>query len=526
MGLVKNLRVSVVQNFMKKVIVAGSGFGGLAEAIRLQARGFDVTILEKNAMVGGHAYQLKKNGYTFDMGPSLITAPDIIQSVFRAAGRDMHDYLDLVRLDPYYRIYFHDGTQIDYSGDAEAMKAQMAQFNTHDAENYDRFMRDCRGIYEAVITDGLGATPFDNLKTMLDFIPRAIKLKALYPAQYFVTRYFEDPRHIFTFSFHPLFIGGNPFRAPSVYLMIPYLEKVGGVWFSMGGMYSLVEAFAEVFQELGGQIETNAEVTEIMVRSGRALGAMANGKFYHADAVISNTDWAHTHLDLIKPEHRRTWTDRRVKKFDYSMSAFLLYMGVRRQYPQLLHHTLILSERYKALIRDIFDHKILADDFSMYLHAPTRTDPAMAPPGCESLYVLIPVPNLAGAIDWQKMAKPYADKILKFLEEDFGLQDLRANLEVLEIFTPENFRQKQNAHLGSAWGVEPKLTQTAYFRPHNRSEEIRNLYFVGAGTHPGAGVPGVLLTAEATEKLVLEDFGVPKFRSPVNEFVKEQMLEA
>ncbi len=511
---------------MKKIIIIGSGFGGLAEAIRLQARGFEVTIFEKNAMVGGHAYQLKKSGYTFDMGPSLITAPDIIQSVFSTAGRDMHDYLDLVKLDPYYRIYFHDGTQIDYSGHAEAMKAQMARFNPRDAANYDRFMQDCRGIYDTVITDGLGATPFVKLKTMLDFIPRALQLKALHPAYHFVKRYFQDPRHLFTFSFHPLFIGGNPFRAPSVYLMIPYLEKVGGVWFSIGGMYSLVQAFARVFEEQGGRIETSAEVTEIVVKNGRVVGAMANRKFHSADAVISNADWAHTHLDLIEPEHRRKWTDRRIKKFGYSMSAFLLYMGVRRQYPQLLHHTLILSERYKELIRDIFDKKILADDFSMYLHAPTRTAPSMAPEGCESLYVLIPVPNLAGAVDWEQTAQPFAEKILRFLEEDFGLQDLRANLEVLEIFTPENFKQKQNAYLGSAWGVEPKLTQTAYFRPHNRSEDVKNLYFVGAGTHPGAGVPGVLLTAAATEKLVLEDLGVPKLRFAANELIEEQMVEA
>ncbi|MDZ7291806.1 MAG: phytoene desaturase family protein [candidate division KSB1 bacterium] len=510
---------------MKKVILIGSGFGGLAEAIRLQARGFEVTILEKNFMIGGHAYQFKKNGYTFDMGPSLITAPDIVQSVFRAAGRDMHDYLDLVKLDPYYRIYFHDGTHLDYSGDTEAMKTQMAAFNARDAQNYDRFMQDCRGIYDAVITDGLGGTPFVKLKTLLNFIPRALKLKAVYPAQYFVTRYFEDPRHIFTFSFHPLFIGGNPFRAPSVYLMIPYLEKVGGVWFSMGGMYSLVKAFAQVFQEIGGRIETNAEVSEIVIRNGRAVGVLANEKHYHADAVISNADWAHTHLDLIKPVHRRKWTDRRIKKFDYSMSAFLIYLGVRRQYPQLLHHTLILSERYRGLLRDIFDNKILPEDFSMYLHVPTRTDPSMAPPGCESLYVLIPVPNLEADIDWHQMAGPYAEKILQFLEEDFGLQDLRANLDVLEIFTPENFKIKQNAYLGSAWGIEPKLTQTAYFRPHNRSEEIKNLYFVGASTHPGAGVPGVLLTAEATEKLVLADLGVPKPRHQIDELVDTQMLE-
>ena len=509
---------------MKKIIIIGSGFGGLAEAIRLQARGFEVTILEKNAMVGGHAYQFKKNGYTFDMGPSLITAPAIIQAVFRAAGKELADYLELIQLEPYYRIYFHDKTYLDYSGDSAAMQAQMAAFNSADARNYVRFMEDCRKIYEAVIVDGLGATPFNRLATMLNFAPRALRLNALLPGYSFVKRYFQDARHRFTFSFHPLFVGGNPFRAPSVYLMIPYLEKTAGVWFTMGGMYSLVQAFADLFKELGGEIMTNAEVSEIVVQKGRALGVTVNGKFHRAEAVISNADWAHTQKNLIRPQHRRKWTNRRVEKLNYSMSAFLLYLGVRKQYPQLQHHTIILSHRYKELIRDIFDHKVLSDDFSMYLHAPTKTDPALAPKDCESLYVLVPVPNLAGDINWSKTAKPFAEKILKYLEEDFGLQDLRSHLEVLEIFTPEHFKQRRNSYLGTPWGVEPKLTQTAYFRPHNRSEEIQNLYFVGAGTHPGAGLPGVLLTAEATEKLVLEDLGLPQAREVVEAFIESSYL--
>lgn len=492
---------------MKRIIVIGSGFGGLAIAVRLQARGFQVTLFEKNAKVGGHAYQLQKRGYTFDMGPSLITAPEIIRSIFHAAGKRLEDYLDLVRLNPFYRIYFHDGTQLDCSDDGERMKAQMAGFNERDAANYDRFMQDCRGIYEAVITGGLGATPFMEIKTLLKFLPRALKLKALYPAHYFVSRYFQDARHRFAFSFHPLFIGGNPFRAPSVYLMIPYLEKAGGVWFSKGGMSSMVQAFARVFEELGGEIKTDSEVEEIVVQHGRATGVRANQKFYAADAVVSNADWAHTHLALLKPEHRRKWTDRKVKRLDYAMSAFLLYLGVRRQYPQLLHHTLILSRRYKELVQDIFDRKVLAEDFSMYLHAPTRTEASLAPPNCESLYVLIPVPNLAGEIDWNRAAQPFAERVIKFLEEDFGLENLRQELEVMEMLTPLDFKLRRNCHLGSAWGIEPKLTQTAYFRPHNRSEEIANLYFTGANTHPGAGVPGVLLSAEATEKLVCADFG-------------------
>ncbi len=491
---------------MKKIVIIGSGFGGLAAAIRLQARGFQVTMLEKNEHIGGHAYQLIKDGYTFDMGPSLITAPDILEKLFQSAGKTMADYLDLLPLDPFYRIYFHDKTMLDYSGDATRMKTQMAKFNQHDADQYDRFMDDARKIYDAVITDGLGSRPFMSLSTFFSFIPKATKLKALYSAYSFVTQYFKDARHRFTFSFHPLFIGGNPFRSPAVYLMIPYLEKKGGVWFTKGGMYSVVKAFERVFVELGGTIHTNSEVAEITVKNGRASGVRTkSGRVFEADAVISNADFIYTYKDLLKPEVRSKWSDKRLKGVKYSMGAFLLYIGVRRQYPELLHHTLILSQRYKELVRDIFDTKILPDDFSMYLHVPTRSDSEMAPPGCESMYVLIPVANLSGSIDWSVKRKEFTDRVLEFLEEDFGLTDLRKNIDVLETYTPEDFKRERNSYLGSAWGVEPRFTQTAYFRPHNRSEDIPNLYFVGASTHPGAGVPGVLLTAEATESVILQD---------------------
>ena len=488
----------------RKIVIIGSGFGGLAAAIRLQAKGMQVTLLEKNAKVGGHAYQLAKGGYTFDMGPSIITAPDLIQRVFECAGTRMEDYLDLVKLDPFYRIYFYDGTSLDYMDDGEQMKRQMVRFNTKDADNYDHFMAHTRQLYDAVITDGLGATAFD-LPTMLGFLPRALRLRALIPAYDFVKRYFDDPRHLFTFSFHPLFIGGNPFRAPAIYLMIPYLEKTGGVWFCRGGMYSLVRALEDVFKGLGGVIETDAEVKQIIVKNREAKGVIANDQFYEADGVISNADLIHTYSELIKSEHRRKWSDKKLRKTQYSMSAFLLYLGVRKKYPQLKHHTLILSERYKGLVDDIFDNKVLPDDFSMYLHIPSQTDPSMAPEGCESMYVLIPVPNLESSVNWEKTQAAYTDRVLTFLEKDFGLTDLKRSIEVLETFTPLNFKHQRNNHLGSAWGVEPKLTQTAYFRPHNRSEDIRKLYFVGASTHPGAGVPGVLLTAETTVKLVVED---------------------
>ncbi len=490
---------------MKKAVVIGSGFGGLSIAIRLQAQGFQVTILEKKARVGGHAYAFEKDGYKFDMGPSLVTAPEIIRDIFTVAGKNLDDYVDMIRLDPYYRIYFHDKSHIDYVGDSDRMKEQMARFNPKDASNYDSFINASKGIYKAVIEDRLGSTPFMDIKTNLAFVPQAIKLRALTNCYSFVKRFFKDPRHHFTFSFHPLFIGGNPFRAPAVYLMIPYLEKTGGVWFTRGGMASLVRAFEQVFLELGGTIHTSSEVNEIVVKNGRATGVRVRDALFTAEVVVSNADFIHTHKTLIPSSHRKHWTDKRLDRLDYSMSAFLLYLGVKKQYPQLKHHTLILSKRYKELITDIFDRKILADDFSMYLHAPTRTDSSMAPAGRESLYILVPVPHLKSGVDWTTMTEPYTRKIINFLEHDFGLEGLEDNIEVMQQFTPLDFAHKANSTYGSAWGVEPKLTQTAYLRPHNKSKDIKGLYLVGASTHPGAGLPGVMLTAETTEKVILKE---------------------
>ncbi len=497
---------------MNKIVVIGAGLGGLAIAIRLQGLGFEVTLLEKNAAVGGHAFQLKKEGYTFDMGPSLITAPDIIQKVFHAGGTRMEDHLKLTKLNPFYRIYYHDRTYLDYTDDTDRMIAQMKQFNPSDAEHYEDFVRESRELYHAVITDGLGSQPFMDWGTMLQFLPRALKLKALLSTHTFVRRHFADPRHQFAFSFHPLFIGGNPFRAPAVYLMIPYLEKIGGVWYSKGGMYSLVGALESVFESLGGRVLTNTPAREIVVNDGMAVGVQTDGRFLDADAVISNADFAHTYRELIPPVHRHKWTNRRVENLDYSMSAFLMYVGVKKQFPQLRHHTIVLSPRYKELVRDIFDQKILPEDFSIYLHVPSRTDPGMAPPDAESMTILVPVANARSGIDWEQQGERYAGRILRYLEEDFGLQGLTENIGVMELFTPEDFRTQRNSYLGSAWGVEPKLTQTAIFRPHNRSEDIDRLYFVGASTHPGAGVPGVLLTAEATEQVVLSDFNMQQYQ--------------
>lgn len=489
-------------------VVIGSGFGGLSLAVRLQAAGLDVTLLERRPRIGGRAYQLVDGGYTFDMGPSLVTAPHIIESIFHAAGRRLSDYVDLIPLDPYYRIYFHDGSHIDYTGDAERMKAQMRQFDARDADRYDDFMAKVRPIYDAVISDRLGSKPFDTLGTMARFIPRLVKLGAYWPVTTLVNRYFRDFRHRFLYSFHPLFVGGNPFATPSVYLMIPFLEREGGVWFTTGGMYSVVEALGRVFEELGGRILTEHEVEQIEVEEGHVRGVRARGSFFPARIVASNADVGHTYGHLVDPQHRGRWSDRRVDSLEYSMSCFLLYLGVRKQYPRLQHHTLILTERYKQLLDDIFRKKILPEDFSMYLHVPTRTDPGMAPAGCESMYVLVPVANLKSGIDWGQERERFAAKILGFLEE-WGLDGLRENLEVLHVFTPDDFASELNAVHGNAFAIEPRLTQTAWFRPHNRSEDVEGLYLVGAGTHPGAGVPGVMLSAETTYGCIARDLGLP-----------------
>jgi len=492
----------------KKAVVIGSGFGGLAIAARLQAAGLEVTLLEKREKIGGRAYQLVDGGYVFDMGPSLITAPHIIDSIFQAAGRSLTDYVDLMPLDPYYRIYFHDGTHIDYVGDVDRMRAEMARHDPEDAARLDGFLEEVRPIYDAVIKDRLGSKPFDTLGTMMRFLPRMARMKAYLPVTSFVNRWFRDFRHRFVFSFHPLFVGGNPFKTPSIYLMIPFLEREGGVWFSRGGMYSVVEALGRLFGELGGEIRTGAEVDEIVVEDGRAVGVRVGGELLPADFVVSNADPGHTYGRLLERSPRRRWSNRRLASTDWSMSCFLLYIGSRRQYPQLEHHTLILTERYEELLRDIFGKKILPDDFSMYLHAPTRTDPEMAPPGCESMYVLVPVANQASGIDWAQKKQEFADKVIDFLEE-WGLEDLRASIDVLHVFTPDDFETQLNATLGNAFAIEPKFTQTAWFRPQNRSEDVEGLYLVGAGTHPGAGVPGVLLSAETTYGCIAEDFELP-----------------
>lgn len=494
-----------------RIVVVGAGLGGLSAAIRLQAAGQSVTLVEKRAQLGGRAGQLKADGYTFDMGPSIITAPHLLHDVWSSAGARLEDDVELVPLTPYYRIYFADGRHFDYGGSPEQVEAQIRAFDPGAISGYRRFMAATRHIYQRAFED-LASQPFHRLGTFLKLVPELLRLNAAQSVYDFVSRFFRDPQLRTVFSFHPLFIGGNPFRASAIYSIVPYLERKGGVWFARGGMYAVVQAMHALFSRLGGETRLSNGVEEVLVDDAtrRATGVrLASGESLAADAVVLNADVATAYMQLVPARYRRRMSDRRLRGYRYAMSCFLLYLGLDRQYPQLLHHTIVMAPRYRGLIRDIFDGRGLPRDMSLYLHAPTRTDPTMAPPGGESLYVLVPVPHLGRGIDWTRAAQPFRDRIVDFLEHDFGMTGLEQAIQTEHRFTPLDFRDDLSSYLGSAFSIEPTLLQSAYFRPHNVSEDVAGLYLVGAGTHPGAGLPGVLLSASITSRLVLQALDQP-----------------
>ena len=491
----------------KKVVIIGAGFGGLALGIRLRAVGLDVTILDKQAYPGGQAQPLRQGGYRFDMGPSLLTAPELVEELFEIAGRDRRAYLSWEKLDPFYRVYFWDGSYIDYTDDAEHMKAQLSRFSDHDARAYAAFMERSRAFYQAVIEEGLGRRLF-TLRELLRFLPKALRLEALRSAYGLAAKFFKDERSRFIFSFHPLFIGGDPFRAPAVYQMIPYLEKAGGVWYVRGGMYGLAQGLAQLFTDIGGQLLLRTEARRIHTRGGRVVAVQTDNGDIPADVVVSNADFFHTYFMLLDKEALPTLARWRLRQYQYGMSAFLIYAGLSRTYPETLpHHTIVLGPRYRGLVGDIFRRKVLPEDFSLYVHAPTRTDGSWAPPGGESLYILSPVSNLQSGISWADMAPRYQEAILTSLQQRL-LDGLQGKIHTLSIYTPEDFLRERNCTWGSPWGIEPRLTQTANLRPPNKSYWIKDLYLVGTNTHPGAGVPGVILSAAATAQAILQDVGL------------------
>ena len=482
-------------------VVIGSGFGGLAAAVRLGARGYRVTVLEKLDAPGGRAYVFRQDGFTFDAGPTIVTAPFLFEELWTLAGRRMADDVELKALSPFYRICFHDGSELDCSGDPAAMRAAVARLSPGDVAGYERFMAASAAIY-AVGFEALGHKPFGSWKDMARVVPEMVRLKSYRTIYGLVSQHVRDERLRFALSFHPLFVGGNPFNVTSIYGLIAFLERRHGVHFAMGGTGSLVNGLVSLIEGQGGAMRYGEEVRAITLDGRTATGVrLASGETVHADIVVSDADAAWTYRHLLPASARSRWTDRRIDQARYSMGLFVWYFGTRRQYPDVPHHTILLGPRYRALLNDIFERKVLAEDFSLYLHRPTATDPSLAPAGCDAFYVLSPVPHLGAGIDWSSRAESYRRAIAARLEETL-LPDLGSQIVTSRLLTPQDFQDRLLSFKGAGFGMEPVLSQSAWFRPHNRSEDIDRLYLVGAGTHPGAGVPGVLSSARVLDTVV------------------------
>ena len=477
-----------------RTLVVGAGLGGLAAALRLQGAGHDVTVLEQRERPGGRAYQLRDRGFTWDTGPSLITMPWVLEQTFAAGGLDLHGEVELVPLDPFYRIrWAGDERHLDFVADRGRMRDAVARFSRKDAAALDGFLDRLRPIYEDGILDA-GRRPFLRGRDLAAFLPRLLRLGAVLPLWRFVASSFEHPRIREAFSFHSLFIGGDPFRVPAIYGALVYLQFLDGVWYSRGGVYALIEAMARPLD-----IRCGERVERIEHRGGRVTGVVTAGEErLAADAVVSNADVLRTHeLVARRPARRRLRP---------TMSCYLLYLGTNRTFPRLEHHTLLVGEGYRRFIRDVTRRGRLPRTFSAYLHAPVRSDPSMAPEGGDSIAVLLPVPNLRARVDWTAEGDRLRDALLESFERDFGLTGVSASVEVERRMDPRDFANELGAVDGNAFAVEPTLHQSASLRPPNRDHALRGLYRVGGGTHPGAGIPGVLLGAEITARLVAEDF--------------------
>lgn len=490
----------------KKAAVIGGGLGGIAAAIRLQSIGFETTIFEKRDLPGGRAYVFKDNGFTFDAGPTVITAPHCLEELFELSGRKLSDYVEMLKVEPFYRLMWEDGFKFDYGSSVEETLEQIKEKAPADHDGYLKFLNYSRDVFNEGYTK-LVDKPFLNWWSMIRVSPQLARLSAHRSVYAQVSKFIKDPHLRQAFSFHSLLVGGNPFDTSSIYTLIHFLERKWGVYFPKGGTGALVQGLVKLFTELGGKIELNSEIDQILKVNGKISGVRTKkGDSFKFDIVVSNADVMHTYGKLLEEAPELDNKRKKLEKMKYSMSLFLIYFGTKKQYPDMAHHTVLFGPRYRELLQDIFHHGELADDFSLYLHAPTRSDPDLAPPGHEAFYVLAPVPHLgSNKVDWDVEGPRYADKILDYLDQRY-LPGLKENLVTKRIFTPVDFKTELNAHHGSAFSLEPILTQSAFFRTHNRDSDIEGLYFVGAGTHPGAGVPGVVNSAKATVDLIQKDY--------------------
>lgn len=486
---------------MKKAIVIGSGFGGLASAVRLIRKGYEVTILEARDQLGGRAGVFREQGYTFDAGPTVITAPYLLNELFEMLDEDPSLYFELLEIDPFYRILFDDGSTFDYVGQEERIIENIRRLSPADVDGYSRLARHAKDIFDVGYVK-LADEPFDTVGSLFRAAPDMLRLQNYRSVYGLVSKYIKDERLRMAFSFEPLLVGGNPTRITSIYLLIHWLERKWGVHFVKGGTTALVRAFEKLLLKKGATIITGASVNRIEVSSNKARSVItADGRVFAADIVVSNADPVRVYRDMIHRKHRKKHSDFRLKLKSHSMGLFVAYFGAQKTYPQLAHHTILMGPRYQGLLSDIFEKKVLANDFSLYLHAPTRTDSSMAPEGHECFYVLSPVPNSDSGIDWRQRSQAYKEAIYASLEKRL-LPELKSNLTVDFHITPDYFQGELQSEKGAAFGIEPSFRQSAYFRFHNQSEDVTNLFFVGANTHPGAGVPGVLNSAKVLEKVV------------------------
>ncbi len=486
----------------KKVVVIGGGFGGLAAAARLAARGHEVHLYDKRDQLGGRAYQYEINGFHFDGGPTVITAPHLFDDIFAAAGRRREDYFTLLPLDPLYRFFDQEGRCFNYWRGLDETAQEVARYNPDDAERYRAMLEHIRHIFDTF--QPYSDKPLTTLGQMMTIMPDMVRLQAFMNTDWFIERYLKDPFLRKVFTFHPLLIGGNPLDTPAIYTLIMQFEKQWGVFYPQGGTGAIVRGFEKLLRELGVHIHLQREVAQIVIQNHKATGIrLDGGEEVKADAVVCNGDLPFVYKHLISAAHRRRFTDRKVDRMNYSMSLLVIYFGTKKRYldSPLAHHNIIVNSRFRGWLKDIFRHATLPEDFSLYVHMPSRSDDSISPPGHENFYALVPVPDMRASIKWEQVGPLLRDKALAFLEEHY-LPDLRANIVALHHIDPTHFRHTLNSQYGAAFSLRPTLLQSANFRPHCQSEEFDNLYFVGAGTHPGAGVPSVLSSGKIAADLI------------------------
>jgi len=487
---------------VKTAIVIGSGFGGLALAIRLQSAGVQTTIVEARDKPGGRAYYWERDGHLFDGGPTVITDPDCLKRLWLLSGSDMADDVELVPVTPFYALDWPDGTRFDYTNDDDALFASIAALNPADVEGYKRFLEYSAGVFEEGYVK-LGTKAFESLGDMIKAAPALAKYQAWRSVYSIVSKFVANEHLRQALSFHTLLVGGNPMTCSSIYALIHKLERDGGVWFAKGGTNRLIAGMVALFVRLGGVLRLDDAVVAIHVEQGVAKGVSTKSGWHgDADAVATNGDVVASY-GLIEGDKRGPKQVKALKRKRFSPSLFVLHFGLEGTCPDIPHHMILFGPRYDELLSDIYNRGTLATDPALYLHHPTITDPSMAPPGCSTFYALAPVPHMGKApVDWEQQGEAYAETIIDTLEARL-IPDIRSRIRTRFHYSPADFQSDLFAHLGSAFSLEPVLWQSAWFRTHNRDDVIRNLYFVGAGTHPGAGIPGVVGSAEATAGLML-----------------------